>query len=249
MAERRIITKFFPADFIEHYERGSISFGTALGYRNAEQRGNAVEERFSDEREGLVQQALHVPQNTPVTGTVPGAQFNNTIFRNFDVDIMIFTDVNEYVFCACWGGYTEEMHAAMRDGVTYPDGSRYKGDPKLTSYAEIDVSAFLTEIATLAPQHSKWRTRAPCREFLASGKVTYDDPRVHYQTSAKFNAQEYDLGMSEYCRTLFSKPPHYRAEREFRVILRGNAPGSVAESERQLLLQSDGLRRAIKLPK
>lgn len=100
------ITKFFEADMLENYQRGSFWFGTLKRYRKIEKKETnvVVEPRFSDLREGVIEHAYKFKNGHVKSFKAGGISMTDCYFENNGADIMVKNEFNDFVFCASWGG-------------------------------------------------------------------------------------------------------------------------------------------------
>lgn len=240
------ITKFFEADMLENYLAGSFWFGTLKRYRMIEEEGSAanVEPRFSDRREGIIENGHTFDAGHAKSVMIGGISITNSHFSGNGTDIMITHEVNEFVFCASYGGYSRRQHLDIKNGALSVSGAQYEGNPKLTHFAEIDLIDFIDAVGMVAPRTPVWNTQLTQEEYLLHDRVKYGNtgssnsiPSI-YETSGM---PDYE----DYLRTIFTKPAHFSPENEFRVVLRANAPYSLEDDPAGMKLKHKKLRRSI----
>lgn len=242
------ITKFFEADMLENYQNGSFWFGTLKRYRMIEKKEAdvVVEPRFSDRREGMVEHA-HIFKTGHVKSVkIGGMNFTNCYFEGFDTDIMVTHEFNDFVFCASWGAYSRQQHINIKDGAMSESGTPYKGNPKLTHFAEIDLIDFLDAVRLEAPKTPLWSTELPASEYLLNGRVTYGKTEKSISIPSVYENSVINVTTEDYLRTIFTKPKHFSPENEFRVVLRADAPSSLKGDPAGLKLKHKKLRRSIR---
>lgn len=125
-------------------------------------------------------------------------------------------------------------------------GTKYEGNPKLTHFAEIDLIEFLEAVRLEAPKTSLWSTVLPESEYLIYRCVNYGETERSISVPSIYESSNEDITVEDYLRTLFTKPPHFSPESEFRVVLRANAPKSLEGDPEGMKLLHKKLRRSIK---
>ena len=172
--------------------------------------------------------------------------FSNCHFENNgEDDIAITTQINDFVFCASFGRYTRAQHLEMVNGALSKDGSRYKGNPKLTCFAEIDLLDFIAGLQHAAPKTPQWKTSYPASKAILDAIVQYGETRNIARISSGFSHDPSRIAMSDYLRTIFVKPERFSPEREFRIALGANAPNMLTGSPLGLLISDKRLKRSL----
>jgi hypothetical protein len=205
-----------------------------------------VEPRFSDRREGIIEHALNLETGYAANIKIGSSSISNCFFEGFDTDILVAQEFNEFTFCASWGAYSRQQHLDIKNGSTSVAGTKYQGNPKLTHFAEIDLFDFLGAVSLEAPRSPLWATTLPENEYLLHSRVEYGRTERSFSIPPSFDSSSIVLNANDYLRTLFTKPPHFSPENEFRVVLRANAPNSLEGDPAGMKLVHKKLRRSIR---
>lgn len=242
------ITKFFEADMLENYQRGSFWFGTLKRYRMIEKKEAdvVVEPRFSDPREDMVEHAHKFETGHAKSVKIGGMSFTNCYFEGFGTDIMVTSEFNDFVFCASWGAYSRQQHLDIKNGAMSVAETKYEGNSKLTHFVEIDLIDFLDAVSLEAPKTPLWSTALPASEYLLHSRVKYGQTEKSISIPSVYESSGMAVTAEDYLRTMFTKPPHFSPENEFRVVLRANAPNSLEGDPAGMKLMHKKLRRSIR---
>lgn len=227
---KNLITKYFSKHALPFIEKGSFRFGTLQSYRATEQQ---LLDRMSDDREGVVQCAIHPEEGHISQAVIQGITFENCTFVNCGVPIMVQTEINDFVFCASIGGYDKSHHEHM-----------LTGNPDLTEYAILDLDLFIRGIRFSAPHQYNFNNKTG-HPWLLCGHIIYDNPQVEYHLPSSFNFNDHQSLPNEYERTVFCKPQRFSHEKELRIVIRPNAPYFIPLSESHLTLEHRKLRESI----
>lgn len=205
-----------------------------------------VEPRFSDRREGMIENAYNFENGYAENVKLGNMSFTNCYFGGCGVDIMVTREFNDFVFCASWGAYSRQQHLHIKNGTMSVAGTKYEGNSKLTHFAEIDLIDFLDAVALEAPKTPLWSTKLPVNEYLLGGRVTYGKTEKSISIPSIYEGRDMAVDIEDYLRTMFTKPPHFSPENEFRVVLRANAPNFLEGDPAGMKLMHKKLRRSIR---
>lgn len=242
------ITKFFEGRMLDNYKRGSFWFGTLKRYRRVETNAvdESVEPRFSDAREGLIEISHHFEAGYAKSAEIDGFRFTDCFFGGNDGgDITITHEFNDFVFCASWGAYSRQQHLAIKNGAINSAGTNYRGNEKLTHFAEIDLIDFLDAVKLEAQKAPLWKTVLPAADCLLQSRVTYGQTERTIYVPSVYQSNGPQLTSEDYLRTVFTKPKYFSPENEFRVVLRSNAPDTLEGDPDGMKLVHKKLRRSI----
>ena len=238
-----LIVKYFGDDALSFVEKGSFRFGTLLKYRKAE--GAAAEDRFSDEREGLLQREVTSDSGfIEYVRTPNGGTYSNCFFGgNAGGDILLTSSINEYIFCASTGPYAQHHHRQMLFGSAAAGGKVYQGNPTLFNYAVIDLSQFLDGISKEMAAKLSMERRYCRHNLIRHDLVGYGDPRVHYSGPRHSFSQK--ISDTEYLPTLFVKAMRFSPEKEYRIVAKINPTGFISADSVPVSFINPTLRRSV----
>ncbi len=248
MSTPRFITKYFPADTLQFIEGGSFKFGTLQEYSSGEKASLGA--RMRDFTEGKREIKIAMPDTGDIGRIeVPGLIFEDNYVdlascpprgRRYAFDYTIAT--NEWVFCSSIGPYDRDHHHSMRSGLNDSQTGLYPGNSDLTHWVVLDVALFSNAIRLAAIEHPFYSGYD--KEILFQNSVSYNksDEIIPYYDNIKIG--EEDL-IAHSMNTVFSKPPFFSVEREYRFILRLKAPYCADVDDPAAILTSELLRRSI----
>lgn len=228
------ITKYFDKNVLPFVEQGSFRFGTLQSYRAKE--GEALGlDRMSDDREGLVQNAIFPAGGRISYANIGGNTFVDCGFTTIGggAPIMAQSAINDFIFCASLGGYDREHHEKLLEK-----------NPDLSEYAVIDLDRFLKGIRFSAPHQTTLRYSLG-HPWLLHKPVRYGSTQTEYHVPSTFNFDTRRSSSDEYERTVFCKPERFSHEKEFRVVIRPYAPACISTDEQELILKHRKLQASI----
>jgi len=237
-----LITKFFAADQLKNYGKGSFKIGTLSEYRNSE----SSSARMADTGEGITERRSPLSSGIMKSyRTLDGLVFSGNIWENCGSGFVASSVINEYIFCATFGDYSKDTHKKLLYGCQLSEGHWYSGNPDLTHFAVINVEKFILALRLWI----KSRRRSFKKNFDPIGdiggyQVVYRErfeelhqPIVKYDELENFD--------KIYLQSVFFKPPHFLPENEFRISMNVHQDGLPPEDALPLFPCSLGLKNSI----
>lgn len=245
MYKKKVITKYFSKDVLQHIKRGSFRFGSLASYRREEgKQSDTVAARLSDPGEGIMETDYHFRDGLHNQQDIPGISMTNVTIINCG-PLTIKNTINEFVFCATKTQYRPKHHRTMLDGGAAQNSESYSGNGELTHYAEIDLDKFLLGLKELAPRHSGWKSEFNDPESLFFNGVDYGERASSVQVTPEQKIPNSLANRRDnYLRTIFVKPERFSPEEEIRIVLRAFRPGFVPEGVKEMVLCGKALKRA-----
>lgn len=249
-----IITKYFDAEEQwENYASGSFRFGTLRGYASGE---GGDGERFSDESEGTIITHFGKPgdetKHLKIGGvtidqfsSIPPAPEGTPLYEIWKQTPSLITynqKIDANIFCASLGPYNAAHHRIMRYGSNELEVP-YKGDFKLTGWAEIDLDKFVRATRAWVMKNSEYaEIRNGTEPFLLGRPVRYNKKDEHRPIHDAHTADD----MSEHTidRLVFQKPERFQPEREFRIAVSSHPRAHTSKTE-PIFPKSFALKRSI----
>ena len=249
----RIVKYFDPEKDWSNYKSGSFKFGTLKGYRES----NEVGDRFSDRGEGITHRhygrGAGSVENLQIGNvsigrleSVPVGEAGSNLRKVWDESppsiVTVMSTFNCNVFCASIGPYEKSHHVKMLKGEISED-REYRGNEKLTAFAEIDLSKFERAIKMWAMRVSEYtQIRSASVEFMRSRMVSYGPRSFDYPLEAVHGENEISHAVLD--KLIFSKPEKYSTEREYRCALM-LYPWKLLEKSVDVFPKSFALRKCI----
>lgn len=145
-----------------------------------------------------------------------------------------FSCDNDYVACFCPGEFSQE-----RANTIVANNNKH-----LRYYITYDTSLLLKAIhrSLVASKIIKWR---PIADIFLGRKVLYDNREATHLLSTLFSGTLPGGDLNSWERTVFVKPPKYRHECEYRVVLLTGKPGQVPANAPYLEVASPEIEKSI----
>ena len=248
----RIVKYFNPNENWRHYSAGSFKFGTLKGYRENELKGD----RFSDSGEGTITRTygngegrindlsignIKIDELVLFSPGQAGSQ-KQKIFNENSTGLTVTHRFNCNVFCATFGSYDRDHHLKMLNGHLGRECC-YLGNPALTSFAEIDLSKFLSAIRLWVVRDTIYETiRNEKVEFIRHKHVKYESRTFLHPLGDAHGASVLTPELLEIL--IFTKPTRYTTEQELRVALT-LAPSNRIHLAEDVFPKSDALKKSI----
>ena len=209
---RPYVTKFFEANDLHFLQEGSLRIGTLKWYADEENRLtqgarlDTGEGHFS----GTYEHSNEWVQDVDLPGILieKGAkgQFQHASFGN---------TLNAYVLCSSIGSYTTELHRSL----VCPSENGYPGNSKLTGFVTFDTYKLMEALSEVAMRTFKLPLSCKEAAWLHYSPVQYGS---RHRTEQVVSGQK---GLS--WNPIYTKPPLFRPENEFRITLNKDFPSNV----------------------
>lgn len=233
-----LVTKFFRFSDWHYFESGTIKFGTLEEYGRIENR-EKMGARF-DSEEGISRSNYKVNASNVEDISIQNFFRARDVNVISDLTISIANRRNDWIFCAVKGGYSEESHFSILEGVQ--DG--YPGNRSLLAWAVFDLEILLKEIHRLAKYHGQFQVVHP-EPFLIHREVSYVKLEKTREIISSKYTEDPDNMVKRYLDSIFEKPSLFAPENEHRIVLRMKAPFSAPTNALPIYLQSPGIRDSI----
>lgn len=224
------VTKFFNVESLGYFEAGSLRIGTLEWYSSEENR--TMQGARFDDGEGA-----HTAQYS-----TSGEYAQDIDIPGFSVDegssAMLDHCHNEgkqnaYVLCTAMGGYSTELHRSL----LCPSGNGYPGDERLTGYVTFRTEQLLNALGVIAMRDFNLPPPSLQAPWLTFDPVQYGG-RSRFQSVA---TGQRGLSWSP----VFTKPPFFRPEQEFRIALNKNFPMDVQDTATPFNLEGPEILQAM----
>ena len=214
----QFVTKYFDPKYKGSYEEGSIRLGTLQEYRSIED-GTGL---FSDTGEGeniaTVENSgyiasMHIPGGGSISNVTIGSDVKSAVGIHYQ-------PINEWVFCSTFGVYNEEHHRQMVKGHSFDiDGQTYEypENPNNTSYCVFDLAILIGAIKDCLLDEAEVGVKVGVSYSLMNygerGRFRTVQDYAKPQIEENFTAEDYK-------NVVFTKPPQFSVEKEFRIVAR-----------------------------
>jgi len=227
-----VITKFFKSEDLKYYEKGNFRIGTLQYYRKAE---NVLEMGARhDQNEGVEKNIISgiiLPNSTSQYYRGIHIVKSSVVFDK----CVSHKEADAHIFCASKGSYSKDQHKVMMFG----DEHRYKGDKRLTHYAEINLEKFIDALADIIV-HNLDRIKIKNGLEIKIHDVIYsDDVNKIYLTGTLPKEKGINL------ETLTTKATIFTPENETRILIAGPNNQLAEEPIEPFNISSDALKDSI----
>lgn len=177
-----------------------------------------------------------------------GNTFKDCVFEGPSDSFVLVNELelNEMVFCASAGPYSDELHKHLLEGAAVKDEGFYEGNAELTHYAVLDRLAFCQAAFEAMKKHDRFKSDETENQMRMELPVLCGNPaRQHSFAEMESYAVPTETSEENHLRTIFVKPVLFSSEREYRMIIRINAPSTIPTDAEPIDLQSEELLGSI----
>lgn len=212
----RIITKYFDPKYTADVENGRLRFGTNRSYKNvgisASHSGT-----LDDETEGNLIFDFDNQPSIVKDFETPFFKFVDSITPS--IKLKLKSSINDHTFCATIGSHDAKHHAAMLNGGEF-NGIKYIGNPRYSSFCEIDLRKFIEGVSWRVLYERKKNRQKLTIPSVFVGRVTYNNngKSIRYHGILPYNYSYSKDWLHHYITAAFSKPARFSIEKEIRLL-------------------------------